>query len=264
MAADSLGTGERTDHVAEVPEIRVLGVRVHDLDMAAVLDRVREFIQTGKPHMIVTADSSGIVRAQEDEAFRDIVNQADLVTADSSGILIGARWLGTPLKGRVSGVDVAWEMCRMAAAQGFSVYLLGARPGVAEKAADRLRAVFPGLCIAGTRDGYFSEDEEPAIVESIRRSGACVLLVALGIPRQEKWIHAHLDKLGVCVAMGVGGSFDVFSGNVKRAPVWMQRHGLEWAYRLSKDPRKISKVAALPRFIRLVLLEKYCRSRQTP
>lgn len=264
MAADSLGTSERTNRRAEAPAIWILGVRVHDLDMETVMDQVRRYIHDGGPHMIVTADSSGIVRAQDDEEFREIVNQADLVTADSSGILVAARWLRTPLKGRVSGVDVAWEMCRMAAEQGFSVYLFGARPGVAEKAADRLRAAFPGLQIAGTRDGYFGEEEEAAIVESVRRSGAKALLVALGIPRQEKWIRQHLHELGVCVAMGVGGSFEVFSGNVKRAPAWMQRHGLEWAYRLSKDPRKISKVAALPRFVGLVLRDKCRRSRHTP
>lgn len=237
--------------------IDILGVKVHCVDMNGTLEAIRGYVRGGKPRMVVTADSYGIVLAQSDEDFRSIVNGADLVTPDSSGILTGAKWLGKPLTCRVSGIDIAEGICRMAAEDGFSVYLLGAAPGVAELAAEKLVALFPDLDIAGTHHGYFSQSEDAQVVATIRESGARVLLVAMGIPRQEKWIRDHLSELGVCVAMGVGGSFDVFSGKIKRAPAWMRRHGLEWAHRLLKDPRKVSKVAALPRFLGLVVKEKY-------
>ena len=241
-----------TAHAADIPSITFLGVKVHRVDFAAALDAIRGFIRSGKPHIIVTADASGIVLAQRDEEYRRIVNNADLVTPDSMGILWGARKLGAPLIERVCGVDIARALCEISGQEDFSVFFLGAAPGVAESAADNLKSEFPGLRVAGVHDGYFGPDEDAEVVAKVRESGAKVLLVAMGIPKQEKWIAAHLNELGVCVAMGVGGSFDVFSGKVKRAPLWMQRRGLEWLYRLVSNPRKIGKVMTLPRFVWLV------------
>ena len=242
--------------MSEVPCISLLGVKVHRVDMAATLSLIRQFIASGKPHIIVTADASAIVRAQSDTEFQDLVNSADLVTPDGSGVLKGAALLGTPLIERVSGVEIAREMCRMSADDGFSIYFLGAAPGVAELAAANLKDQYPGLNVAGTHDGYFDASEDAAVAAMVKASGAQALLVAMGIPRQEKFIRDNMDKLGVCVATGVGGSFDVFSGKVKRAPPWFQNHGLEWAYRLVKDPSKISKAATLPKFAALVLRER--------
>ena len=244
-----------------MPNIDILGVKVHRIAMPEALDAIRGFIASGKPHIVVTADSSMIVLAQRDGDFRALVNAADLVTPDSSGILLAAKLLGRPIKERVSGVDLSREICRMAAEDGFSVYLLGGAPGVAEAAAERLTEAFPGLQIAGTQHGYLEPSEESEIASKIRASGAKALLVGMGIPRQEKFIRDHLNELGVCVAMGVGGTFDVLSGKVKRAPAWMQRHGLEWLHRLVRNPRKISKVATLPRFLSLVLSERLRRRR---
>ena len=240
-----------------IPCVHIFGVKIHCVDMATVLDAIRNYIRSDEPHFIVTADSYGVVLAQTDEDFRAIINRADLVTPDSSGILMGAKSLGKPLLERVSGVDIACEVCRMSVEEGFPVFFLGAAPGVAESAAEKLKESWPGLDVAGTHHGYFDPSEEAAVVAKVRNSQAKVLLAAMGIPRQERFIRDHLQELGVCVAMGVGGSFDVFSGKVKRAPAWMQRHGLEWAYRLAKSPRKARKVAALPRFLALVWREKY-------
>lgn len=234
----------------------LLGVRVDRLDMETTLSRVREWVRGDQPHIVVTADASAVVIAQSDEEFRRIVNEADLVTPDGAGLLLGSKMLGTPLGSRVSGVDIAREVCRMSGEEGFSVFFFGAAPGVAEEAAENLRRDYPGLTIAGTRNGFFTHEDVPGIVEQIRESGAKALLVAMGIPKQEKWIREHLHELGVSVAIGVGGSLDVFSGRVRRAPVWMQRHGLEWAYRLAQNPRKISKVATLPRFVMMVMRER--------
>lgn len=235
----------------------MLGVKIHRLTMGEALEKIEEYVASDSGHIIVTADASGIVTAQNDEEFRQIVNNADMITPDSTGIMLAAKWFGKPLAEKVSGVDLAQEICRRAVKKGWLVFLFGAAPGVADLAAEELKRRFPGLNIAGTHNGYFQDDEE--IVSQIRDSGAQILFVALGIPKQEKWIHANLDWIGVRVAIGVGGSFDVFSGKVRRAPEWMRKHGLEWAHRLIMNPRKIGKVATLPRFMLMVAKEKYLK-----
>lgn len=230
-------------------EVHLLGVRVDRVTMAEAMQRVEQFMRQDTPHMIVTSDASGLMAAQDDEELRRIVNEADLVTADGAGVILSARLLNMPLDVRVSGCDMVGEICRVAAKLGRSVYLLGAAPGVAEKAAASLQQMAPGLTIAGCRDGYFTPEDEPDIIADIaaRRPGA--LFVALGIPRQEKWIKAHMPQLGVPVCIGVGGSFDVISGLKKRAPRWMQRTGTEWLYRVCKEPSRLPRLTALPRIV---------------
>lgn len=240
----------------DLDHISLLGVKIHRVDMDGTLALVRDFVESGKPHIIVTADASSVMCAQRDTEFQYLVNAADLVTPDGFGVIKAASVLGSPLIERVSGVEIAKEMCRMSAEEGFSIYFLGAAPGVAELAAQNLKARFPSLNVAGVHDGYFRPEQDAEIVEQVKASGAQALLVAMGIPRQEKFIYDNLSKLGVCVAMGVGGSFDVFSGKVKRAPMWFQNHGLEWLYRLAKNPSKIKKAACLPRFAALVLCRR--------
>ncbi|MDO8587777.1 MAG: WecB/TagA/CpsF family glycosyltransferase [Armatimonadota bacterium] len=234
--------------------VDILGVGVDRVSMDDAIRRVRGFLSGNGPRMIVTADSAGVMITRKDPELLSIVRAADLVTPDSSGILMAAKLLGTPLIERVSGIDLAQEICRLCADVGLSIFFLGAAPGVAEAAAVNLTGKFPGLRIAGTHDGFFTDDTP--VVEEIRRSGAAALFVAMGIPKQEKWIAAHLGELGVLVAIGIGGSFDVFSGNVRRAPAWMRNHGLEWLHRLISNPRKISKVAHLPRFALMALRER--------
>lgn len=247
----------------DIPSISILGVKIHRVDMAATLDLVRGYIASGKPHIIVTLDAAGVARAQDDPDYRDLVNSADLVTPDGAGVLWAARKLGTPLIERVSGVEIAREMCRIAAEDGFAIYFLGAAPGIAEQASANLAKQYPGLQIAGTHDGYFDSSRDREIAALVKSSGAKALMVAMGVPRQEKFIRDNMNELGVCVAIGVGGSFDVFSGKVKRAPEWWQRHGMEWLYRLMMDPRnKIAKVWSLRKFVALVLKERIGEKRR--
>jgi N-acetylglucosaminyldiphosphoundecaprenol N-acetyl-beta-D-mannosaminyltransferase len=253
---------KKADYNDQIPSISLLGIKVNNITMADALKAVFDFIESGSPHMIVTADASMIARAQKDDELKSTINEADLVTPDGSGIIKGARILGTPLIERVSGVDLAKEMCRMSAEQDFSIYFLGAEPGIAKAAAENLAKTFSGMKIAGTHDGYFKQDCDAEVADLVKSSGAKVLLVAMGIPRQEKFIKRYMHKMGVCVAMGVGGSFDVFSGKVKRAPVWFQNHGLEWLYRLVKDPSKISKVSVLPKFLMMIYRERLFGSKQ--
>lgn len=240
-------------NVAGLNSIELLGVRIHDVDMAASLEAIEGFIGSRTPHIVVTADASCVVLARKDAELREIVNSADLVTPDSIGILLAARLNGKPLTERVSGVDMLVLLCERASRAGHRVFLLGAAPGVADAAADKLRERFPGLDIVGVQHGYFKPEETDSVVSMIGSAEPDLLFVAFGIPLQEKWIRRHMEVLNVPVCMGVGGSFDVISGKVKRAPKWMQRYGLEWVYRLASNPRKIGKVMTLPIFVALVL-----------
>jgi len=246
---------ENTGH-DDADSIHLLGVKIHRVTMGKTLEAICRFIESGKPHMVVTADASMVAMARKDDELRQIINSADLVTPDGSGLLWGAKTLGMPLAERVSGVDISRGICRMSGDMGFSIFFLGSDPGVAAAASENLRKHYPDMRVAGTHHGYFKPEEDAEIVQMVRQSGAGVLLAGMGIPRQEKWISKHLADLGVTVAIGVGGSMDVFSGKVKRAPKWMQDHGLEWVYRLCQDPSKIKKVSILPKFVLMVLKAK--------
>lgn len=231
----------------------LLGVRVDRLDMDGAMGAIRRFIAEGGTHHVVTLDSSMCVMAQTDPELMGIVRDADLVTPDSAGVLWACRHLRRPMPERVSGVEIVERICALSAEIGCRIFFLGAAPGIANLAADRMCEKYPGCRIVGVRDGYFKEADEPRLIREIRESTADVLFVALGIPKQEKWIHRHASELGVSVLVGVGGSFDVHSGTVKRAPYWVQRLNLEWLYRLARNPRKIGKVMTLPRFVLLAL-----------
>jgi len=161
--------------------------------------------------------------------------------------------LGQPFPERVSGVDLVERLTRLSHAKGYRLYLLGAAPGVAERAAQNLLACYPNAQIVGVQHGYFTSADEPAIVAQVAAAQPDVLLVGMGMPRQEKWAWRHRQQLGASVMIGVGGSFDVYGGVVKRAPKWLQRIGGEWLWRLIQDPRKIKKVRNLPRFAWRVL-----------
>jgi N-acetylglucosaminyldiphosphoundecaprenol N-acetyl-beta-D-mannosaminyltransferase len=224
--------------------------------MREAIARCGFFLAEGGPHYVVTADTSGIVIAQGDEEYRRIINEADLVTPDSIGVVWASRKFGQPVPERVPGVDTMEALCGLAAAEGLRVYLFGAAPGVAETAAANLRAKFPGLTVAGTRNGYFASTDEPGIIADIRNAGADVLFVAFGIPKQEKWIKQNLPATGARLAMGVGGSFDAFAGVVKRAPATIRKVHLEWLWRTLSNPRKIRKAATLPRFAWMVYRAK--------
>jgi N-acetylglucosaminyldiphosphoundecaprenol N-acetyl-beta-D-mannosaminyltransferase len=164
-----------------------------------------------------------------------------------------SRIIGSPLAERVTGIDFLGAALGLLAETGDSVYLLGAAPGVAEKAAEHMRGRYPGLSVAGTRDGYYKPEEEAAIVEEINNSGAAFLCAALGSPKQERFIHRYAEELHVRAAIGVGGSLDVWAGVQKRAPAFFRDHGLEWLYRLAKQPARVKRAAALPLFMLRVL-----------
>ncbi|MHB9024646.1 MAG: WecB/TagA/CpsF family glycosyltransferase [Armatimonadota bacterium] len=236
--------------------VELLEVPVDSLTMPEVLARVEEFIASGKPHHIFTADASGIMLAQADPQVLDIVRQADLITPDGAGVLVAASLRGVRLPERVSGVDLVERISALAAEKGYRVYLFGAAEGVATAAADALTTRYPGLQVAGTRNGYFIPEDESRIVAEIAEARPDVLFVALGIPKQEQFIRNHFAELGVPVMIGIGGSFDVISGQLKRAPGWMQHSGMEWLFRLLQQPSRLPRLAALPRFILAAMRSK--------
>lgn len=228
--------------------VEILGIGVDPVTMPEALSRIESFIERGIPKIVVTADASGIVAAQSDQQFRNILEKADLVTPDSIGVVWASRKVGAPIVERVSGVDLVEELCKLSAAKNYSLYFLGAAPGVAEKAAEASRLKYPGVNIVGTHDGYFSLADENSVVAQIRNLKPDVLFVAMGIPKQEKFIARYLYEIAATVSIGVGGSFDVLSGMVKRAPTFVQRMRVEWLWRLIMNPNKWRKVMALPKF----------------
>ncbi|WP_240610752.1 WecB/TagA/CpsF family glycosyltransferase [Ammonifex thiophilus] len=210
--------------------------------------KIFSLLQKGGSHQILTLNPEFLFRAQKERDLLEIAWRASLVTADGVGILWAARQLGFSLPERVAGIDLMVALCRRAAAEGLRVYFLGGRPGVAEEAAQKLLQRFPSLKVAGTQHGYFTPAEEPEVLERVRRASPHFLFVGLGSPRQERWIDRHKEELGVPILMGVGGSFDVLSGRVKRAPLWWQKMGLEWLWRLINEPRRLGRMTSLPRF----------------
>ncbi len=229
--------------------VELLDVPVDPLTMAEALARIEEFIRSRTPHHVFTADALGIMRSQDDPDLLEIVRQADLSTPDGAGVMFASGLHGVRLPERVSGVDLVERLCALSARKGYRIYLFGAAPKVAEAAAACLQARYPSLLIAGMHHGYFSPEEEADIVRDIAAAHPDILFVALGIPKQEQFIRRHFHALGVPAMLGVGGSFDVISGRLHRAPRWMQRLSLEWLYRLIQEPSRLPRITALPRFI---------------
>lgn len=239
---------------AKAPETRdVLGVPVGIVSMASTLEFARAWLREDQSRLLLTSDSQGIYLAQTDSELKAIYQRAALNTPDSYGVVWALRRQGIHLEDRVTGVDLVSGLCEIAAQEGKSVYLLGSSPGVAEKAAKALQAQFVGLRIAGARDGYYAKHEEEEVVKDVAATRPDILLVAMGIPRQEKFLAKYQDQIGFKIGMGIGGSLDVLSGEVKRAPKIVQAVRMEWLWRVILNPKKISKVATLPKFAMCVL-----------
>ncbi len=237
-------------------EVWILGVRVHRLRTAEVTPYLEGLADGNRVLQVVTVNPEFVMEARRNPPFREVLNMAALSLADGYGIVWASRVLGSPLPERVAGVDVMQRMCAWAAQKGWPVFLLGAQPGVAERAAATLVTGHRGLTVAGCYAGSPDPAEEDDLVARVNRSGAKVLFVAYGAPRQDLWIARNLRRLEVVVAMGVGGAFDFLAGVVPRAPLWMQERGLEWLYRLVRQPWRWRRMLALPRFAALVLWER--------
>jgi len=234
--------------------VEVLGVGFDNVTMEqAVAESVR-MMNTEGAHYVVTPNPEIVETCREDREAMEVVTRADLVIPDGIGVIYGTRMLGTPLKERVPGVGLAQNLMAHMAGTDKKLFLLGSKPGVAEEAAEKLRARYPGLQIVGTHDGYFKEDAP--VVEAIRACGADVVFVCLGAPKQEKWMARNGEATGAHLLLGLGGCLDLFAGHVQRAPEAFRKLGLEWFYRLLKNPSRIGRMMRLPLFLVHVAGEK--------
>jgi len=239
------------------PEERLLGVSVHavtqDEALAWLCAQAASTDRDGPPRYTVAINPEKVMRASREPALRPVLEGAGLKIPDGVGVVLASRLRGGPVRRRVTGIDLALAFCREAARHGWPVYLLGAAPGVAEAAGAELLRRYPELQIAGTGDGYF-RGREREVAERVRASGARILFLALGSPAQEYWLSRYLPATGCRVGMGVGGTFDVLAGRTERAPRLMRKLGLEWLYRLVREPARYRRMAVLPVFLVRALL----------
>lgn len=243
-----------TPTACDAKTVPVLGIPLHCVSMEEAVARIGGFVDEGSFHLVITLGVEMVMNAQQDEDFRRVARQAHLLVPDTIGVVWAARRLGASDLRRVAGIELIEHLAALGAQRGWRFFFLGGKPGIAEEAAERLAGRHPGLIVAGCHDGYFKDDAP--VVAAVRASGAHLLLAAMGSPRQETWSWQHGHALGVPVAIGVGGSFDVLAGRTQRAPSWMRRLGLEWLYRLWREPRRAGRMLALPRFALRVLLAR--------
>ena len=230
-------------------KVDILGVNVDSLTMREAIDKVESFFEERKPVIVATANAEMLMRATHDEELKNILNAAELVVPDGAGTVWAAHHLGYEMPERVAGYDLAQELMKRAPAKNRRVYFFGSAPGVADKAKLKAEELYPGIQIVGTRNGYFKETDEPQIIADIKVAQPDLLLAALGVPKQEKWLAKYKDELNVPVSIGVGGTFDVMAGVMKRAPKWMQKAKLEWLFRAILQPKRAGRLIALPKFV---------------
>jgi N-acetylglucosaminyldiphosphoundecaprenol N-acetyl-beta-D-mannosaminyltransferase len=241
----------------------VLGTPVDRLDMDESLWRCVHAIESGEYVQHVVVNVAKLIALRDDQSLREIVHACPVINADGQGVVWASRLLGDPLPERVAGIDLMFNLLAIAEQRGFRVYVLGARSDVLEQAVARLRSAYPGLQLAGHRDGYFSESEVEGVCADIRKAQAQILFVAMSSPRKEYFLGDHGTRLGVPLVMGVGGAIDVVAGTTRRAPRILQRLGLEWFFRLLQEPRRLGPryLATNGRFAALLLGELLWRAR---
>lgn len=236
--------------------VNILGVKVDKYTVASAAEKIMDYL--GSPERskcVYTPNSEIIMAAYKNPDFCDVLNRADILTADGIGVVYASRILRNPIASRAAGYDIACEVLAEMSPLGMSVYLFGAKPGVAQTAAANICKKYPGIKIAGCSDGYFDDEKEKQIIADINENKPDMLFVCLGAPKQELWIDKHKGELDFGVCMGIGGSLDVFAGTAKRAPKFFQRLGLEWFYRLLREPKRFIRMMDLPKFGFTVLLK---------
>lgn len=246
-------------------KIELFGNAMHVTSYLETVDVIRRSVRQRHFLQHVVVNVAKLVHMQSDAVLRQSVNECDIINIDGMGVVWGARFLGHKVPERVAGVDLFHALLAMSAQEGFPVYLLGATAEVVELTAKRVQGLYPGLQVAGYHHGYFWDDEE-TMVRTVRESGARLLFVAITSPKKENFINRWRDQLGVNFVMGVGGTFDVVAGKVKRAPLWMQRCGLEWFFRVIQEPRRMWKryLVTNTKFAFLLLRAKFRQIRGLP
>lgn len=234
----------------------IFGVPIDKVTMGKAVDIVENFLMEDRLHIVATPNAEIVMMAQNDEEYKEILNKTDLNVPDGSGVIFASKIYKEKLPERVAGFDLMMELIKIASLKHYKIYLLGAKADVVKGAYLNLKSRYQGIDIVGFHDGYFSEIDEEEIINDINEKKTDLLFVALGAPKQEKWIYKNRNKLNVKVAIGVGGSFDVIAGKVTRAPEIYRKLGLEWFYRLMKEPWRYKRMMALPKFAMKVLFSK--------
>ena len=229
-------------------KINIRGVNFDNVTMDEAVDICKGFLQGEGAKIIHTPNAEITQLCVEDEAVKKTVNSADLIIPDGAGVVLASKILKKPLKCKVAGIELCENLCRISGEMNASIFFLGGKPGIAEKAAEKLKEKYPDMLVAGINDGYFKDDAE--VIEKINQSGASVLFVCLGVPKQEQWMVSHRDDFTTVKVMGgFGGSLDVLSGTIERAPKFFIKCNLEWFYRLCKEPKRIGRMMKLPKFV---------------
>ncbi|QUH25667.1 WecB/TagA/CpsF family glycosyltransferase [Serpentinicella alkaliphila] len=234
-------------------QVDILGVPVDMVSRSEAIEEIKKLIETPGLSSVFTPNPEMIMLAQEDEEFLSILKNADLVLPDGIGLLIASKIKGLGLTERVTGIDTMNSLLEYCGRESKTIYLLGGKPGVPDLACKNIENRFTGIKIGGFHDGYFTKDEESGIVNEINSINPDILFVCLGAPKQEKWISQYKHLLKCNLAMGVGGSVDIYAGTAKRAPKIFQKLGMEWFYRLAKEPWRYKRMMSLPRFILKIL-----------
>lgn len=229
--------------------VRIFGVRIDCVDMEEAFNRFLSLLNRERTSVIYTPNTEMVMMAEKDAEFKDVLNGADLVIPDGIGLIHASRIHHLCLTERVPGIELMERILKYCHTTRRSIFLFGGKPGTAELAGQKILERYPNIIIKGIEHGYFSSEDEDRIINAINEAKPDVLFVALGAPKQEKWIARHRRILNAHVSMGIGGSLDVYAGNVKRAPVFFQKLGIEWMHRLLKEPSRIGRMMALPKFM---------------
>ncbi len=244
------------------PPINILGVQVHPLTVDQLHEELAQLIETDSHAEVLHVNVHGMNLSADNPWLRDYLNQAEIVFCDGAGIILGARILGQHIPERITYADWMWQLAEFAAARGYSFYFLGAKPGIAQTAADRMIERFPELKIAGVRDGYFNKDnghpDNEAVLADINAARPNILIVGMGMPMQERWLLDNWNRIDANIALTGGAVFDYISGDLKRAPAWMTNNGLEWLGRLLIEPRRLWQryIVGNPVFLARVIRER--------
>lgn len=256
MSSTSTTIQSKVASANAVPKVRIYGVPISKMSMDQTVAYLTNVIEQRQPHQVITANPIMVMAAQDDPAYLSMMQRAELIVPDGTGVVWAAKYVGEPVVERVPGYDLIHELMKVGESKGWKVYLLGASNEVIQAAAEKLRTTYPGIKLVGVRDGYFKDEQDAEVIQDIVDAAPDILLVGRSAANQEPWIGKYKQQIGVPVMMGVGGSFDVLSGKLKRAPVLFQKLRLEWFYRLMQEPWRYKRMLLLPKFALKVMRDK--------
>jgi N-acetylglucosaminyldiphosphoundecaprenol N-acetyl-beta-D-mannosaminyltransferase len=256
MSSTSTTIQSKVASANAIPKVRIYGVPISKMSMDQTVAYLTNAIEQRQPHQVITANPIMVMAAQDDPAYLSMMQRAELIVPDGTGVVWAAKYVGEPVVERVPGYDLIHELMKVGESKSWKVYLLGASNEVIHAAAEKLRTAYPSIKLVGVRDGYFKDEQDAEVIQDIVDAAPDILLVGRSAANQEPWIGKYKQQIGVPVMMGVGGSFDVLSGKLKRAPVLFQKLRLEWFYRLMQEPWRYKRMLLLPQFALKVMRDK--------